>query len=86
MTVDDLWKSKPYPLEVLQKKFRESHDPSERLRIQHLIDAEADLLAMEQFVKTLKTKEAGDVISNASLLFLIKHVFNVRAEFDPPKK
>ena len=86
MTVDDLWKSQPYPLEALQKKLQEARDPSERQRIQRLIDAETDLLAIEQFVKTLKTQEAGDIISNASLFFLVKHVFNVRAAFEPPKK
>lgn len=86
VTVDDLWKSQPYPLEALQRKLLEARDPQEKQRIQRLIAAETDLLAIEQFVKTLKTREAGDIISNASLLFLVKHVFNVRAEFDPPKK
>jgi hypothetical protein len=86
LTVDDFWKSQPYPLEALQKKLQEARDPSEQQRIQRLIDAETDLLAIEQLVKTLKTQAAGDIISNASLLFLVKHVFNVRAEFDLPKK
>lgn len=86
MTVDDLWKSQPYPLEALQKKLQEACDPDEQKRVQRLIAAETDLLAIENLVKTLKTQEAGDIISNASLLFLVKHVFNVRAEFDPAKK